>query len=195
MQRVYEKMIGKLNFTDVSYTDDVIYFKVAKEHKWFIKNIAEALKFGFKNGKDLGALSVDWFKKPRTLSQNGLMWALLTELALFLGEGKKDPDFSPEKLYYSLLSKYGIAEYLETIPEAKEALKKVFKIIIKVDDRESLKGVKTQVFKCYYGSSTFDTKQMGNLIDGLLDTMANYQVNTPKALELMEDYKNGNYEK
>ena len=188
-------MIGKLNFNDVSYKDDVIYFKVAKEHKWFIKNIAEALKFGFKNGKDLGALSVDWFKKPRTLSQNGLMWALLTELALFLGEGKKDPDLSPEKLYYSLLSKYGVAEYLEAIPEAEEALKKVFKIVIKVDDRESLKGVQTKVFKCYYGSSTFDTKQMGILIDGLLDTMANYQVNTPKALELMEDYKNGNYEK
>ena len=60
-------------------------------------------------------------------------------------------------------------EFIETIPEAITRLSSVFRVVKELEQRESKKGNKTVLVKCYYGTSTFDTKEMSDFIDVLLD--------------------------
>ncbi len=162
-----------------------IIFTVPARNRWCIQRIA-------KDVKDIPlTVTVDKYKNKRSLDQNALMWALLTEYADGLNAGRKG-DITPEELYYQALSKYGVAEYLLAVEEAEEMLKKTFRIVQKVDKR-TVKGKTLTMFKCYYGSSTYDTKQMTDLIDGILDELAQAEIETPQTQYLKGEWHNAKH--
>jgi hypothetical protein len=185
-------MLAKLKGKYLSLkTDDSenmeIAFSVDCRSKHMAKKMAEEIKQGLKDGKEKLTISVDWLKNKRSLDQNALMWALLTEYARGLNAGRVGGD-TPEGLYYKALSKYGVAEFIMTLPEAKEALLKAFRVVEAVDARD-YNGKKMTVFKCYYGSSTYDTKQMANLIDGILDDLSEADIDTTETRYLREEWR------
>ena len=108
-------------------------------------------------------LELTELKSKRSVFQNRKMWALIHEIAYH--EGLTDND-----VYCQIIEMANLrVEYLQVLPEAIDSLKKVFRVVKEVEERTSDKGKLMKVIQCYYGTSTFDTKEMSEFIDRLLD--------------------------
>lgn len=100
------------------------------------------------------------YRQKRSLSANSYCWVLLDKLAEKLRTTK-------EELYKIAVSRVGVFEEIKvTSPEAGKRFKRIWHqnglgwLTKTIDDTTIL---------AYYGSSTYDTKQMARLIDYLQD--------------------------
>lgn len=189
-------MLGKFNATykQMATTEDgdmEITFFVAKQNRWAVQDMVKDMKQRKQDGKESVVVSVSEKTKKRTLDQNALMWALLQEYADGVNAGRKS-EITAERLYYQALSKYGVAEYIQTVEEAEETLARAFRFVEKVD-RRHVNGKELVMFKCYLGSSKYDTKQMSVLIDGILDELAEAGIATQQVRYLEQEWKNEKY--
>jgi hypothetical protein len=111
------------------------------------------------------------YKKNRSLEQNSYMWAIIQEISKETGQDAFG-------IYTSGLEYTGILiEWIETIPEAEDTLKRVYRIVKKVENRVNSKGKKTCLFKCYVGSSLFKTNEMKILIDFFINLADEMDIN------------------
>ena len=116
-------------------------------------------------------IEVTKYKSKRSLFQNAKMWALIHQIARV--EGMDDLE-----VYRQLIRMTGIrTEFIETVPESVERLKKMFRDVVVIEDRVSKKGVKTVAVELFYGTSQFDTKEMSEFIDRLLDYAVKVGIN------------------
>lgn len=179
-------MLGVLHFTDAKMRTDEdgnveLVLSVATESKYNVKGILDRLK------ENSFTATFNKRRKKRTLDQNALMWRLLTIYANALNGGRSG-GIAPEELYMRMVAKYGVAEFLMALPEAEGTLKETFRVVQKVDTRD-YNGVEMCIFKCYFGSSKYDTKEMTNLIEGIFDELAEIGVNAETSVEISEYYK------
>ena len=106
-------------------------------------------------------------KSKRTLRQNRYLWALMGEIAL-----KMNYDNDVMNVYTNLIKQYGLPyEMLDMLPSAKERLLKtdknpsgIFRVMDLVDKRGN-----HNMYKCYYGTSSYTKEEMIVLIDGALE--------------------------
>jgi len=116
-------------------------------------------------------LELTEIKSKRSLWQNRYMWQLIHEIA-------KSQGMDEETVYCQIIKLAKIkTEFVETIPEAIDRLKRVFRVCVERDRRTSPKGTETVVLECYFGTSTFDTHEMSEFIDRLLDYASEVGVN------------------
>ena len=100
------------------------------------------------------------YKQKRSLSANAYCWVLLDMLADKLHSTK-------EEVYREAISHVGVFEEIKI--ENPEALKR-FKRIWRANGEGWLtKTLDEKTILAYYGSSTYDTKQMARLIDYVQD--------------------------
>ena len=100
------------------------------------------------------------YKQKRSLSANAYCWVLLDMLADKLHSTK-------EEVYRQAISHVGVFEEIKI--ENPEALKR-FKRIWRANGEGWLtKTLDEKTILAYYGSSTYDTKQMARLIDYVQD--------------------------
>lgn len=106
--------------------------------------------------KELYSLEIKKPRSKRSLNQNAYLWTLIRELALKMEEDDMDVYI---KLLNETKAKY---EVLKVLAIAENDLKKCFRVVklIKYDTNKDY-----AYFQCYYGSSTFTTKEMNKLID------------------------------
>lgn len=100
-------------------------------------------------------------EKARTLSQNALLWRLLTIYAEVLNGGRTG-EITPEKLYYSMLERYGVASFVAVPEECVEELRQAYRKIRVIDENiieRNGKKTKAKTVKCILGSSKYNTKQ------------------------------------
>lgn len=189
-------MIGRLYFRDFRLIESdsgecELVLSVPKESVYAAKVITKELR-----NKDTEYMAtIELKKRKRSLDQNALMWALLTIYAQAQGGGRRG-SLQPEDVYMQMLSKYGVAEFIMTVPEAEETLKNAFRVVKKVDSR-TYNGKEMAVFKCYYGSSTYDTKQMSDLINGIFDELAQLGIDAETSKQVQayyQDWRDGLYE-
>lgn len=126
----------------------------------------ESLK-SLEKGKEY-RIEINEIKSKRSIEQNNMLWKLLHELNKKLdGEEKGEWD-----LYIQALEKTGAKyEYIAALPESEEMLKKSFRAIKKLNQFQHNGRIFNQ-YKVYYGSSTFNTKEMNELLDRVLDMCA-----------------------
>lgn len=136
------------------------------------------------------SLCIDYAKKTRTIDQNSLLWALLTIYADAQGGGRKG-SVTPEDIYYRMLSKYGIAEYMIVPEESVENLKRAYRDTEIIDNAiVERNGKKTpgKLVKCILGSSQYDTKEMSQIIDGVFDELAQIGVDASTSKDVADYY-------
>ena len=108
------------------------------------------------------------FTKPsnkRSLAQNRYLWELLGQISVKENGNRADD----VEIYCQLVEQAGVkCEYLLALPQAEERLRSVFRVVKAVDDRE-YNGQLMIVFKCFYGSSKMNTKEMSMLIDKAIE--------------------------
>lgn len=103
-------------------------------------------------------IDVKKFRKRRSLDANGYFWQLVDKMAKKLGSDKWT-------IYLLQISNYGVFTDVAVVCEAVPILERTFRyteILQEID----LSGKPGRVVRCYAGSSTYDTKEMGELIEG-----------------------------
>ena len=105
-------------------------------------------------------ISIKKHRERRSLDANAYCWVLLQKMAEVLKTDKWT-------LYLRMLKEYGQFTHIIVKEQAVEAMKRQWRECevlgpIKVG---GMTGIQLQ---CYFGSSTYDTKQMAEFIDGIV---------------------------
>lgn len=175
-------MIGRVRFTGVKATTDDngnidVVLSISKESRYAVKSLLQPLKDDLQKDGELLAC-FEKVENNRTTAQNSLLWALLTLYADTLNGGRTG-GITPEKLYYTMLERYGVATFL-TLPEiCIPDLKKAYRGVKIIDDtviERNGKRTPAKAVKCVLGSSKYTKQQMTNLIDGIFDELAAHGV-------------------
>jgi hypothetical protein len=155
--------------------------------------VAEARKYIETHGASVFKLESP--VKRRSLSQNALLWRLLTIYAETLNGGRTG-EITPEKLYYKMLERYGVAVFVAVPDVCIEDLRRAYRKIVIIDEtviERNGKRTPAKTVKCILGSSIYNTQQMKNLIDGIFDDLAAMGVDCGEEVtELYEDWKERN---
>lgn len=116
-------------------------------------------KIGEIEEKDLLNLNISNARKSRTLAQNNLLWAIISDI------DKKINGIPSEvtrwDLYVAGIEETGVEFEDVIIPKKSLGIfTQAFRACKILDERDE-----QIILRCYVGSSKFDTKQMANLID------------------------------
>lgn len=109
-------------------------------------------------------------KSSRSLAQNRMLWALLEKLAEATSGYKRQS--TVEECYCDALVENNAAyDYVLTLPESENSLRQCYRVIRKVGER-NVNGKTLNLYQAFVGSSKFDTKEMTDLIETVLDRLA-----------------------
>lgn len=116
------------------------------------------------------------YREKRSLDANAYMWKLCQLIAEVIRSDK-------DSVYLDMLGKYGVFTHVIAKPNVVERIKSEWRLVkdlgeVTVNEH---KGIQLQ---CYFGSSTYDTKEMSKLIDGIVREAKDLGVKTLDDLEL-----------
>ena len=115
-------------------------------------------------------ISINKVKSKRSLEQNRLLWALIGEIDQAISGRYADP----WGIYIELLELAGAKSEVIIAPIAAEReLKKSLRVVKLLRYAGDYKGIEMGEFRVFYGSSTFNTKEMTQLIDTALNYAEN----------------------
>lgn len=129
-------------------------------------------------------ISAKPYRKKRSLNANDLMWKCIGEIAAALRADKWD-------IYLKMLKRYGKYTHICVKPKAVEAVRAQWRES-EVVGEVKVNGQKAYQMLCYFGSSTYDTKEFSVLLDGIISEMKELGLELPmpkemqRALELWE---------
>ena len=172
-------MLGNLNVTEANLCDDILILKLkgSREPTGKILNY-----IGKKLAENKEAiLKVDEYHPKRSLDANAYLWVLCGKIAELVGSTK-------EEVYQKCVNEAG--QY-EIVPIKREDIKKYKRMW----ESQGI-GYMTEVLgECkrtkgymnvirYYGSSTYDSKQMATLIDNVVQECKSLGIETIPPEEL-----------
>ena len=118
------------------------------------------------------SLDIEERKGRKTLQQNRYFWKLCSLIA-----EKMNKDTDVMEVYCNALahasSKF---DYVMALPEAEDTLKKYYRVVRVVDERE-YNGKKMNVFQVFTGSSKFSKQEEAKIIDYVLDLASKLEIN------------------
>lgn len=133
--------------------------------------------------KDLPKLkiTVQQFREKRSLDANAYLWVMLQKMSESLLSDKWS-------MYLQMLKKYGQFTYIVVKPNAVEGVKKQWRECEEIGEID-VNGTKAIQMLCYYGSSTYDTKEMSVLIDGVVSECQELGIDTisPEEIRQMKE--------
>lgn len=152
---------------DLRGTIDTLY-RDFKDNKWhLVLNLvhppSDSEYNNLANVDDLD-ISIKKHREKRSLNANALLWKCLGEMAVALNADKWD-------IYLAMLKKYGKYTYICVKPNVVEAMKKQWRECEVIGDI-NINGAKAVQMLCYFGSSTYDTKEFSTLLEGVMYEMA-----------------------
>lgn len=123
--------------------------------------------------KDVDKLVVkaEKWRKKRSLDANAMLWACLGQIAAVLNTDKWD-------VYLTMLKRYGKFTYIVVKEAAIEAMKRQWRECEVIGD-VTVNGQKGVQMLCYFGSSTYDTKEFSTLLEGVISEMQEMGLQPP----------------
>ena len=116
-------------------------------------------------------ISVKQYRKKRSIDANACLWGCLGKIA----EALQTDNWS---IYLYMLERYGKYTYVLVAPEAVEAVKLQWRET-KVVGEVMHDGRKMVQMLCFFGSSTYDSKEFSRLLDGVISDMKEMHLETP----------------
>ena len=128
--------------------------------------------------KDCESLNIEAVKysRKRSLDANGLLWALLGQIATALRTDKWD-------IYLQMLKRYGKYTYICVKPNAVDAVKNQWRECEEIGEVD-INGRKAVQLLCYFGSSTYNTREFSVLLDGVISEMKEMGLATPLSKDM-----------
>jgi hypothetical protein len=138
-----------------------------------LKNIIE-------KGKEL-TVEVKQYRHKRSLDSNAYMWLLLNEMASILKTTK-------DELYIQVLDRYGVFTHIVVKENVVERVKQEWRTV-RVLGEVNINGKVGIQLQCFFGSSSYDTKEMSKLLEGVVQEAKDLGINTvtPREMELMNN--------
>lgn len=142
------------------------------------------------------SIEVKKHRKSRSLDANAMLWACLGEIAKVLRVDKWS-------VYLMMLKRYGEYTYILVKPNVVEAMKSQWREC-EVVGETVINGKKAVQMLCYFGSSTYNSKEFSVLLDGVVSEMQELGLQPPpsgdmkrsiEALERKERRTNGKKER
>lgn len=116
-------------------------------------------------------ITVQKFRRGRSLDANALMWKCIGEIANAINADKWD-------VYLRMLKRYGKYTYICVKPSVVDAVKTQWRECEVVGNIDINGQTATQLL-CYFGSSTYDTKEFSILLDGIISEMEEMGLEKP----------------
>lgn len=135
------------------------------------------------NGKDL-TITAESYKDNRSGQANKLLWECIGRLAKFENKDKW-------QVYLEELKKYGQYTYTCIKPEAVAAFKANWRECEEIGELE-INGKKAVQLLCFFGSSTYNTKEFAQLLDGVIQDLEDAGLPRPHSKELERAYEQWN---
>lgn len=127
------------------------------------------------NGKEL-IVTAEPFKDIRSGEANRLLWECIGKIAKYENKDKW-------QVYIESLRKYGQYTYACLKPEAVEAFKENWRECEEIGELE-INGQKAVQLLCYFGSSTYTTKEFAQLLDGVIQDLVDTGQDRPLSKEM-----------
>lgn len=103
--------------------------------------------------------------KKRSVNANALLWQCLTEIAQAM-----TPPQDKWTIYLYMLKRYGKYTYICVKPNVVEAVKRQWRECEEIG-KVNINGTEAVQMLCYFGSSTYDSKEFSILLDGVIGEM------------------------
>lgn len=118
-------------------------------------------------------------KEKRSLNSNSYAWVLITKIADVLRGNK-------EEVYLEMLKRYGQSEIVSVLSSID--ITGYFKYY-EVAGTSTLNNKEFTHYKCYKGSSEYDTREMSILVDGIVSEAKalNIETLTPEEIENLKN--------
>ena len=116
------------------------------------------------------------YRKKRSLDSNAYLWVLLGKMADVLRADKWD-------IYLKMLKRYGKYTYIVVKPNVVDAVKKQWREVEELGPI-NLNGQEGIQLLCYFGSSTYDSKEFSVLLDGVISECKELEIETLDDIEI-----------
>ena len=105
-------------------------------------------------------LIIEKRKKKRSLDANAALWEMLTKMAAVLRTTK-------DELYLEMLDRYGVFTHIVVKPNVVERVISEWKTVRELGE-VTINGKTGIQLQCFFGSSTYDSKEFSVLLDGVI---------------------------
>ncbi len=122
-------------------------------------------------GKEL-EITIKEYHKKRSLDANALLWECLGKIAAALRS-------DPWNVYLYMLEQYGQFEYVAVPTKGVERFKETWRTTKTIDEHDGM----TELI-CFYGSSSYNSKEFGQLLDGVIDEMKQMEIPIPVTADI-----------
>ena len=99
-------------------------------------------------------------KRKRSLDANGYLWVLLQKIAEVLHTTK-------DEVYLEMLSRYGVFTHIVVKPNVVDRVKAEWRTVRELGE-VTINGKTGIQLQCFFGSSTYDSKEFSVLLDGVI---------------------------
>lgn len=119
-------------------------------------------------------------RQKRSLDANAYAWVLMQKIADAVNTDK-------QSVYLEMLGKYGVFTHIIVKPSVVDKVKEEWRLVQELGE-VNVNGRTGIQLQCYLGSSTYDTKEMATLIDGIVQEAKELSIETlpPHELERMK---------
>ena len=127
------------------------------------------------------SVEIKQFRNRRSLDANAYFWVMCEKIAAAIRSSK-------DEVYLDLLSRYGVFTHIIVKPVAVERVKAEWRTVRDLGE-VTVNGNTGIQLQCFFGSSTYDTKEMSRLIDGAVtDAQAlDIETATPAEIALLKE--------
>lgn len=115
-------------------------------------------------------------KKLRSLNSNSYLWVLCSEIANVIGSDK-------DSVYLEMLERYGVFTHIVVKPNVVSKVAEQFKLVRELGE-VTINGTTGIQLQVYYGSHTYDTKEMSNLLNGVVSEAQFLGIQTLEDIEI-----------
>ena len=124
------------------------------------------------------SIEVKRYFRKRSKYQNNLFWLCLERLRKSI-----DPPLTKDEIYFKELKEWGISEHLDLSLEAFEHFKKQWKTVEVIREYTQDEEPRVEVI-AYFGTSTYNTQEFTQLMNGILRDMEELGIERPTSAEM-----------
>lgn len=173
----------RLQFTENGLSEIVL---TTNENRLQIQKQVAEWKQITEKGKEL-SVKVEQYRPKRSHDANAYMWVLLSKMADELNKDRPDKRYTKDELYIEMLERYGVFTHIVVKPNVVNKVKEEWRTVKEIGEI-TVNGKTGIQLQCYFGSSTYDTKEMSVLIDGVVSEAKELGIETltPQELALLK---------
>jgi hypothetical protein len=126
-------------------------------------------------GKTL-AVEIKQYRQKRSLDANAYLWVLLQKIAEAVNSSK-------DEVYLQMLERYGVFTHIVVKPHMVDKVRQEWRTVRELGE-VTVNGKTGIQLQCFFGSSTYDAKEMSVLIDGVVSECKEMGIETMTPDEL-----------